>query len=155
MKKHATKKGKFIVIDGTDGSGKATQTKLLEIILKKNGYRVKTIEFPQYKKNFFGKLIKEHLQGLHGNFLSVNPYLASTLYAADRYESKQKIEKWLAEGYTVIADRYVSANQLHQGGKIKDIGVKVWVNTWVKLPVCKPHIIPFCFYKQAVIEFPV
>ena len=51
------KKGKFIVIDGIDGSGKATQTKLLVAKLKENGYKVKTIDFPQYEENFFGKMV--------------------------------------------------------------------------------------------------
>ena len=50
--------------------------------------------------------------------MKVHPKIASVLYAADRYESKNKIEKWLKEGNIVIADRYASANQIHQGGKI-------------------------------------
>jgi dTMP kinase len=114
------KKGKFIVIDGTDGSGKATQTKLLVDRLKKEKYKVKTIDFPQYERNFFGKLIGECLAGKHGNFLSVNPRVASVIYAADRWESGEKIKKWLMGGYLVIADRYTSSNQIHQGSKIKN-----------------------------------
>lgn len=114
------KQGKFIVIDGTDGSGKATQTKLLVARLKKNKFKVKTIDFPRYYKNFFGKFIGECLAGAHGDFMSVNPHIASVLYAADRFESSRDIQKWLTEDYVVIADRYVSSNQIHQGGKIKD-----------------------------------
>lgn len=114
------KKGKLIVLDGTDGSGKATQTKLLLARLKKEGYKVQTLDFPQYEKNFFGAFIGECLAGEHGDFVSTDPYIASTLYAADRFESKNTITRWLQLGVTVILDRYVSSNQIHQGGKITD-----------------------------------
>lgn len=114
------KKGKMIVLDGTDGSGKATQTKLLVDRLKKNKIPVKTLDFPQYYDNFFGKFIGECLAGEHGDFLNLDPKIASVLYAADRFESKKKIDDWLKKGYVVILDRYASSNQMHQGGKIKD-----------------------------------
>lgn len=114
------RKGKFIVIDGIDGSGKATQVDLLMRRLRKDGHRVKKIDFPRYNDNFFGQLIGECLTGEHGNFAEVDPKIASTLYAADRWESSGQIKKWLDEGFTVIADRYVSSNQIHQGGKVKD-----------------------------------
>lgn len=113
-------KSKFIVIDGTDGSGKATQTALLVGRLKKEGVKVKTIDFPRYYKNFFGKLIGECLAGDYGDFIALDPHIASVLYAADRFESAKQIIKWLDKGYTVIADRYISSNQIHQGAKIKD-----------------------------------
>jgi dTMP kinase len=114
------KKGKLIVLDGADGSGKATQAKLLAVRLKKEKYKVKTLDFPQYEKNFFGKLIGECLAGQYGDFIALDPHIASTLYAADRFESKKTLEKWLKEGNIVVLDRYVSANQIHQGGKIAD-----------------------------------
>jgi len=112
--------GKFIVIEGTDGSGKATQTKLLVENLKKEGVRVKTIDFPRYYDNFFGEFIGECLRGDHGDFVNMDPKIASVLYAADRMESSRKIKKWLEDDFLVIADRYASSNQIHQGGKIKD-----------------------------------
>ena len=114
------KKGFFIVIDGTDGSGKATQTKLLAEKLKKSGRKVKTIDFPQYENNFFGKMVGRYLSGEFGKSSEVSPYLASILYAGDRFEEKETIEKWLNEGFVVIADRYASSNQIHQGGKISN-----------------------------------
>ncbi|PIR38784.1 MAG: dTMP kinase [Candidatus Zambryskibacteria bacterium CG10_big_fil_rev_8_21_14_0_10_42_12] len=114
------KKGKLIVLDGTDGSGKATQVALLKKRLQKNGVKVKTIDFPQYKNNFFGKLIGECLAGKRGDFIKVDSRIASTLYAADRWETSRKIYSWLEQGYVVIADRYVSSNQIHQGGKIRN-----------------------------------
>lgn len=115
-----TTTGKIIVIEGKDGSGKATQTKLLFERLVSLGYAVETLDFPQYSTNVHGKLLRECLDGKHGDFLSVDPKIASVLYAADRFESKPIIEKWLAEGKIVILDRYASANQLHQGGKLRD-----------------------------------
>lgn len=113
-------KGKLIVLDGADGVGKATQTRLLLERLKKEKKKVKTLDFPQYEKNFFGSLIGECLSGKHGSFVSLSPYIASVLYAADRFESKKLLESWLKKGYVVVLDRYVSANQIHQGGKILD-----------------------------------
>jgi dTMP kinase len=112
-------KGKLIVIDGTDGSGKATQAAFLAARLKKEGYKVASIDFPKYDENFFGAFIGRCLSRQYYNFVKVHPKIASVLYAADRWESKEKIENWLKKGYVVIADRYASANQIHQGGKIK------------------------------------
>ena len=112
------KRGKLIVIDGTDGSGKATQTELLVKALKNEGRNVKIIDFPEYYANFFGKFIGHCLSEQYYNFVKVHPKIASILYAADRLESKDKIKKWLKNGYIVVANRYASANQIHQGGKI-------------------------------------
>ncbi len=115
------KRGKLIVIDGTDGSGKSTQIALLVNRFKKDGYKVKVVDFPEYYSNFFGKFIGHCLTEQYYNFVRVHPKIASVLYAADRFESKEKIEIWLKKGYIVIADRYVSANQIHQGGKISNV----------------------------------
>jgi dTMP kinase len=111
-------RGKLIVIDGSDGVGKATQTALLVERLKKEGHTVHTLDFPRYKDNFFGAFVRECLDGVHGNFVGTDPYLASLPYAADRFESKPILEGWLKDGAVVVLDRYVSANQMHQGGKI-------------------------------------
>ena len=113
-------KGKLIVIDGTDGSGKATQVKLLAQTLKHEGYTVKVVDFPEYYKNFFGEFVGHCLAEQYYNFLNVHPKIASVMYAADRWESSEEMRGWLEKGYVVIANRYVSANQIHQGGKTKD-----------------------------------
>ncbi len=118
--KKKIKKGKLIVIDGTDGSGKATQVEYLIKHLKKDGYKVKTVDFPEYYQNFFGEFIGHCLSEQYYNFLHVHPKIASVLYAADRWESGESMKKWLKAGYIVIANRYVSANQIHQGGKISN-----------------------------------
>lgn len=114
------KKGILIVIDGADGCGKATQTKRLVECIEKSGRRVAQTDFPRYETNFFGKLIGICQNHPSLDFSKVDPKLASILYAADRFESSLQIKEWLAAGVIVITDRYVSANQLHQGGKIKD-----------------------------------
>ncbi len=117
MKKN-NQKGKLIVIDGTDGSGKATQVARLVERLSKEKIKVKHLDFPRYYDNFFGGLVGECLAGKYGDFISIPPKIASVLYAADRWESSGQIKKWLDSGYTVILDRYVSSNQIHQGAKI-------------------------------------
>lgn len=113
-------KGKLIVIDGTDGSGKTTQIKYLIDHLKKDGHKVKLVDFPVYYKNFFGAFIGHCLSEQYYNWINVHPKIASIAYAADRWESSKEMRNWLSKGYIIIADRYVSANQIHQGGKIKD-----------------------------------
>lgn len=120
MAKSKKTKGKLIVIDGTDGSGKATQVDLLTKRLKKEGKTVKVVDFPEYYKNFFGAFVGHCLSEQYYNFLNVHPKIASVLYAADRWESKGDMENWLKKGYIVIANRYVSANQIHQAGKINN-----------------------------------
>ncbi len=136
------KKGKLIVIDGIDGSGKATQAALLHKRLKKAGVKVKTIDFPRYYHNFFGKLIGEYLSGIYGDFITTDPRVASVLYAADRFESSKQIKAWLDKGFTVIADRYVSANQIHQGGKIEDPKKRKEFIKWLDLMEHKVFNIP-------------
>lgn len=125
------KRGKLIVIDGTDGSGKATQVELLIKHLKKDRHRVKVIDFPEYYKNFFGKFIGHCLSEQYYNWLKVHPKIASIAYAADRWESSQKIQKWLKEGNIVIANRYTSSNQIHQGGKIRNTNKRESFIKWL------------------------
>jgi dTMP kinase len=125
------KKGKFIVIDGTDGSGKATQVSLLIKHLKQDGYKVKTVDFPEYYSNFFGKFIGHCLSEQYYNWTNIHPKIASIAYAADRWESSSKIREWLEKGYIVLANRYVSANQIHQGGKIANVKKREAFMDWL------------------------
>jgi len=113
-----TTTGKLIVLDGADGAGKATQTKLLVERLRTEGWAVETLSFPGYETNVFGQLIRECLEGKRGDFASLDARIASTLYAADRFESRPQIVDWLTAGKVVILDRYVSSNMLHQGSKM-------------------------------------
>ncbi len=111
-------KGKLIVLDGTDGSGKKTQLDLLEKRLKKESYRVKTIDFPRYKDSFYGKMVAKYLRGEYGDIYEANPYFVSLLYAGDRFLAKDKILDWLNKGYIVLTNRYVSANLAFQSAKL-------------------------------------
>ena len=110
-------KGKFFVLEGVDGSGKATQTKLLVKALIEAGYKVETVDFPQYGKGS-AALLELYLNGGYGTAEEIGPYRASIFYACDRYDASFKIRQWIAEGNIVVADRYVASNIGHQGGKI-------------------------------------
>ncbi len=114
------KRGFFLVLDGNDGSGKATQSALLAEYLAAKGIPSEKIDFPRYEHNFFGSFLGECLAGKHGDFLHMNPKVASSLYALDRLESAPHIRTALDQGKVVISDRFSSSNQIHQGGKIAD-----------------------------------
>lgn len=111
--------GKFIVLDGTDGSGKATQTDLLVDKLRSEGHQVEIADFPQYGAKSAG-MVEEYLNSKYGTAKKVGPYRASIFYACDRYDASFKIKQWLRDGKIVIANRYVTSNMAHQGGKISD-----------------------------------
>ncbi|MFO8016299.1 MAG: thymidylate kinase [Candidatus Woesearchaeota archaeon] len=111
-------KGKLIVIEGTDGSGKATQSALLAERLKKEGYGVEMIDFPQYGKPS-AKLVEDYLNGKLGELDKISPYEAAKFYALDRKEAAPRIREWLSEGKIVIANRYQQSNKGHQAGRIK------------------------------------
>lgn len=113
--------GKLIVIEGADGAGKATQAQLLTERLRGEGMQVENLEFPRYENSFFGAYVKEWLDEVHGNFVDLDPRLASILFAGDRFESRDTLTGWLEEGKHVVLDRYVSASMLHQGAKITDV----------------------------------
>lgn len=113
-------KGKLIVIDGVDGAGKKTQAALLCEALKRKGFSVLPITYPRYGEPS-AALVEMYLRGDFGaDDQSVNPYVASTFYAVDRFAESRKVTEALTAGTIVIADRYVTANMAHQGGKIAD-----------------------------------
>ena len=112
-------KGKIIAIEGADSSGKATQTKLLVKRLEREGYPVKTLDFPQYD-SFFGKHVGKFLRGEYGTLDEVHPELASMLFAFDRYGCSKILREWLDKGYILVMNRYMESNMAHQGAKILD-----------------------------------
>ncbi|USN53176.1 MAG: thymidylate kinase [Candidatus Nomurabacteria bacterium] len=111
--------GKLIVLDGVDGSGKATQAGLLIQRLKKQGYQTALADFPRYDESFFGAMVGQFIQGKFGPTLKVNPYLASLLYALDRWQAKDQLNKWLAQGKVVVCNRYTSSSMMHQAAKFQ------------------------------------
>ena len=124
-------KGLFIVLDGNDGSGKATQSKLLTEYFEAEGVAAHKVDFPAYDTNLFGELIGECLAGKRGDFLHMDPKIASVLYAADRQESAPAIREALLRGEVVIADRFSSSNQIHQGGKVEDEAERTEFLLWL------------------------
>lgn len=122
-------KGKLIVIDGTDGSGKTTQVEYLVARLKQEGHPVEFISFPRYETPT-GMVVREYLDGHLGKADEVSAKLASILYAEDRYAAKAEMEAWLTAGKIVVANRYVAANMGHQGGKIHDPEARCAFMAW-------------------------
>lgn len=123
-------KGKLIVLDGTDGSGKATQTRLLIARLKKAGHKVVMTDFPQYGTKAAG-LVENYLNGKYGSSKEVGPYIASTLYAVDRYDASHKMKRWIDAGKVIISNRYLTSNIGHQGGMIKDLKKRQQYMKWL------------------------
>lgn len=110
--------GKLIVIEGTDGSGKSTQFRLLSQRLEAEGRQFRHLVFPRYDQPS-SALIRMYLGGEFGGSPSdVNAYAASAFYAVDRYASyKQDWGLWYAQGGTVLSDRYTTSNAVHQASK--------------------------------------
>jgi dTMP kinase len=107
----------LIAIEGIDGSGKGTQAQILTDRLKENGFSSELVSFPQYDQTLFGSAIGDFLNGKFGSLNEVNPFLASLLYAGDRFESKPMLMELLKKNDVVVLDRYVSSNIAHQGSK--------------------------------------
>ncbi|MBN2566600.1 thymidylate kinase [Candidatus Woesearchaeota archaeon] len=125
-------RGRLIVIEGTDGSGKATQAERLVERLAKEGRSVAMFDFPQYYDTFFGRMVGRYLAGEFGTADEVSPYLASLLYAGDRWQAKERILAALAAGKVVVCNRYASANMGHQSGKIGDPAKRKAFLDWLK-----------------------
>lgn len=121
--------GKLIVIEGLDGSGKATQAQKLFEKLKEQGKQVIKVSFPDYSSNS-SALVKMYLNGEFGSDPNqVNPYAASSFYAIDRFASYTKNwKKYYLDGGTVIADRYTTSNAIHQCAKLPKEQWKNFIN---------------------------
>lgn len=130
--------GKLIVIEGTECSGKETQSKMLAKVLKEKGYPVVHFAFPMYDTPT-GKIVGGSYLGkkeISPSFFEedpseVDPYIACLYYAADRKYNFNKIEKYLKEDYFVILDRYISSNMAHQGAKILDKEERFHMYQWI------------------------
>ncbi|MFH1409022.1 MAG: dTMP kinase [Nanoarchaeota archaeon] len=110
-------KGRLIVIDGGDGSGKKTQAELLRKRLEQEGKEVVFFDFPVYE-SFYGKLVGRYLRGEFGSLDEVSPEFAALLYALDRRAEREKIVSALEAGKIVLCNRYVPSNLAYQGAKI-------------------------------------
>lgn len=157
-------KGKLIVIEGTDCSGKQTQTDELVKNLKNMGLKAISFSFPNYASPT-GEIIGEYYLGMNNKSLfkegieNVNPKISSLYYAADRAYNINIIKKYLENDYIVILNRYVESNMAFQGGKIKDIKKRHMLYEWldnlefVLLDLPRPDMVLFLYlpYEQVCI----
>ncbi len=146
----------FIVLEGLDGAGKSTQFKLLRDMFAKRGVECEYLHFPRFDAPLYGDLIARFLRGDLGSLESVNPYLVALLYAGDRADAASQINEWLAQGKTVIVDRYVYSNIGYQCAKVENEAERKALREWIleteynhfKIP--QPNIslfldVPFAF----------
>lgn len=142
--------GKLIVIEGTDSSGKETQTKKLYERLANEVEKVRKISFPNYESPAC-EPVKMYLAGAFGdNALNINPYPVSTMFAIDRYASyKMDWESFYNAGGIIVTDRYITSNMVHQASKIENIDEKSKYLGWLedleynKMGIPKPDLVIF------------
>lgn len=143
-------KGKLIIIEGVDSSGKATHAKILYERLLNENNKVKKVEFPNYKSDS-SALVKMYLNGDFGDKPEdVNPYAASVFFAIDRFASYKTV--WIDfydNGGIIVSDRYTMSNMIHQAAKIKDNAEKkvflewLWDLEFIKLGIPVPDCVIF------------
>jgi len=110
-------RGKFIVIEGGDSSGKEVQSKTLTGALEARGFEVRFLDFPRYSE-FHGQIVGRYLAGEFGDTYGVSPYLASYPYANDRLELRDSIIESLESGLFVVSNRYVGSNLGYMSAKL-------------------------------------
>jgi len=120
----------IIAIDGIDGTGKGTQSKMLEEYLTEKRFNAKIVSFPIYS-SFFGKMVSEYLNGAYGSLYSINPKLASLLYAQDRQYYFQT--KTVSPDEIIILDRYVNSNIAHHASKLDEKDRKILIDWIIEL----------------------
>jgi len=142
--------GKLIVIEGTDSSGKKTQTERLYQRLSNEGHSIMKVDFPNYSKDS-SALVKMYLRGDFGDKPhDVNAYVASTFFAVDRFASfKTEWQDFYNDGGIIISDRYTTSNMVHQASKFNDLEEKeaylnwLWDLEFVKFGLPKPELVIF------------
>ena len=123
--------GKLVVIEGSDGSGKATQTRKLFERLRDVGVDVRRVSFPNYESDS-SALIKMYLRGdFGGNAEAVNPYAAATFYAIDRFANFFEWKNFYQRGGLVLSDRYVGSNMAYQAAKLDDERERIKFLAWL------------------------
>jgi dTMP kinase len=130
-------RSKFFCFEGTDGSGKATQVKLLTDYLSKQKIPFEQIAFPRYNDNKFGRLIKKYLDGK----VKIDNKQIALAFAEDRKLAKRKIEQWLNDDKLVVADRYVSSSKAHLSAQLTPSKRQEFI-TWLDNLEYKENKIP-------------
>lgn len=120
-------RGRFIVIDGPDGSGKKTQTDLLAQTLAVSGYDGGMFDFPQYGQ-VSSSMLEKYLAGEYGH---LNAEAASIFYAIDRFDASFKLREQLDQSKIILSNRYVSSNAGHQGAKIENYEDRIKFYKWL------------------------
>lgn len=137
---------RFIVFEGLDGAGKSTQIELLTGYLDQLEIRHHFIHFPQTDamehSPVFGQMVANFLKGDYGDINQVNPYLVALLFAGDRKNAAERINRWLDCGDFVVLDRYVYSNMAFQGAKFEDPGKKRALFQWIRQLEYGYHGIP-------------
>lgn len=148
-------KGKLIVIEGTDGSGKTTQLTMAVEELKNEGVKTAVFDFPQYEKTFFGRFVKRFLTGEFGGLADIDPYLASFPYAFDRWQAGEEIRKEMKTGKMVFCNRFTGSSMAHQTAKLPKNKQKAYLD-WVEemefsvLKTPKPDLVIFLHVDPSV-----
>lgn len=123
--------GLLVAIEGIDGSGKGTQAARLHQTLSAAGWKSALMGFPRYRDTFFGNRIGDFLNGRFGQLDDVDPFLAATLYAGDRFESRELLCSTIAANDVVVLDRYVPSNIAHQAGKRQNAD-RLRLRNWIE-----------------------
>ncbi|MBI1749256.1 MAG: thymidylate kinase [Acidobacteria bacterium] len=110
---------KFLAMEGIDGAGKRTQIDLLCKLLEERGVAFTRFSFPRYN-SFFGRMVARFLNGEFGRLPNVDAHFSALLFAGDRLEAKEELERALDKGRVVVADRYIGSNLAHQGARVPE-----------------------------------
>jgi len=152
---NTTTPGKFIVIEGTDGSGKATQTQLLAQRLLSEGISFEVTDFPQYgtPSAFF---VEKYLRGEYGTIEEVGPHKASYFYALDRFDKSFDMKRWLSEGKNIISNRFTTSSMAHQTAKLDSAEEQDVFLDWLDhleyedLGIPRPNLVVFLYVPPEV-----
>jgi dTMP kinase len=128
---NSIKRMKLFVIEGVDGAGKSTQTRLLKDYLSRKGYDCEYMHFPRTDAPYFGELIARFLRGEFGSINEVDPFLVAMLYAGDRKDASKIISNWLSEGKIVLLDRYTYSNIAYQCAKLTNDSSREKLMHWI------------------------
>lgn len=123
-------KGLFIVIDGSDGTGKKTQHNLLLDRLKREHIENLSVDFPRYKQPS-AYFVEQYLSGAYGSADDVSAEKASVFYALDRFAASPEISEAIASGRIVVANRFTVSNMGHQGAKLSDPVARQNLYQWI------------------------
>ena len=126
------KGGCLVIFEGIDASGKSTQLNLLKDYLKEKRIDFSFFKFPRHGQSVFGQVVDEYLAGRFGKASEQSPYLSALIFAADRFENKEKIKQALKENKLVIIDRYTNSSVAYEGAKLKDSKQIEALGEWIR-----------------------